>query len=339
MKKLLSLVLTILLVCSLASGAMAAEKITAYGAYQEDEMQFLFNAFTQETGIEIYYVRLSASELYTRIQAEAENPQVSLWFGTSVDTLNVAAAGGYLEAYTPNGIETIPEELRDSKGYWTAHSLSVLCFASNTAWLEETGLPVPESWDDLLDAKYADNIVVAHPGTSGVAYAWLSSLVSLMGEDEAIDYMKKLDNNIVQYAKGGAAPARMAGLGESGIGLCWSCDAMNTINSGYPLTLSYPVEGSPFEITGMALVKGGPADESENARRFIDWAISKPTQELYAATYYRLPVITEAQLPDGLTSFAEMKTIQVDRAFASENRNRLISRFETDVRGSDNVLN
>ncbi len=337
MKKFLSLLMTLAMVFALTS-ALAEERITAYGAYQEDELQFLFNAFEKETGVKVYYVRLSASELYTRIQAEAENPQASLWFGTSVDTLNVAAAGGYLDQYAPNGIEHVPESLRDPNGYWTPHSLSVLCFASNTAWLEETGLPAPTSWQDLLDEKYADNVVVAHPGTSGVAYAWLSSMVSLMGEDEAIEYMKKLDKNIVQYSKGGAAPARMAGLGESGIGLCWSCDAMNTINAGYPLTLTYPEEGSPYEITGMALIHNGPAAETENAKKFMDWAISKETQELYVSTYYRLPVVDNAELPDGMVAFSEMNTIPVDRTFASENRTRLIARFESDVRGSDNVL-
>lgn len=338
MKRIITITLTALLALCLCSGALAAEKITAYGAYQEDEMQFMFNAFTEETGIEVYYVRLSASELYTRIQAEAENPQVSLWFGTSADTLNVAASEGYLEAYQPAALDTIAEDLRDPNGFWTAHSLSVLCFASNNEWLEDSGVNPPESWEELLDEKYRDEVVVAHPGTSGVAYAWLSSLVSLMGEDEAIAYMQKLDKNIVQYSKGGAAPARMAGLGESGVGLCWSCDALNTIDAGYQLTLTYPVEGTPYEITGMALVKGGPADEMENAKKFIDWAISPEAQKLYVDTYYRLPVVEGVDIPESLTAFADLNTIKVDRAFASQNRSRLIERFEADVRGSENVL-
>ena len=338
MKKLLTLVLASLLVLSLAVGALADGKITAYGAYQEDELKFMFDAFKAETGIEVFYVRLSASELFTRIQAEAENPQVSLWFGTSVDTLNVAAAQGYLEAYTPNGIENIPESLRDPNGFWTAHSLSVLCLASNEDWLAESGVNPPTSWAELLDEKYKDEVVVAHPGTSGVAYAWLSSMVSLMGEDAAIAYMQKLDKNIVQYSKGGAAPARMAGLGESGVGLCWSCDALNTIDAGYKLTLTYPEEGTPFEITGMALVKNGPADEMENAKKYMDWAITKEAQKMYVDKYYRLPVVEGVEIPSALTAFSDLNTISVDRAFASENRARLIERFEKDVRGSENVI-
>lgn len=163
-------------------------------------------------------------------------------------------------------------------------------------------------------------------------------MVSLMGEDAAIAYMQKLDKNIVQYSKGGAAPARMAGLGESGVGLCWSCDALNTIDAGYKLTLTYPEEGTPFEITGMALVKNGPADEMENAKKYMDWAITKEAQKMYVDKYYRLPVVEGVEIPSALTAFSDLNTISVDRAFASENRARLIERFEKDVRGSENVI-
>ncbi len=47
----------------------------------------------------------------------------------------------------------------------------------------------------------------------------LATLVQLMGEDKAFDYLKALHKNINQYTKSGAAPARAVATGESMVGI------------------------------------------------------------------------------------------------------------------------
>ena len=339
MKKFLSIILAVLMVSSLVVSAHAADnRLTIYTAYQEEEAQLVFNAFEKETGIKVDYVRLSAGELYAMVQAEAENPQASVWFGTSVDTLSAAGEAGYLEPYTSPVEAEIPEDLRNPDHYWTGHTLSVTCFATNMEWSKESGINPPTSWAELLDEKYQDNVVTPHPGTSGMAFTWLNGMVALMGEDEAFEYLKKLDKSIIQYTKGGSAPARMAGLGETGVGVCFSCDAQNAINSGYPLEITYPEEGSPYELAGVALIKNGPAAEVENAKKFIDWAVSKEASELFVNNFNRLPANGTVVLPEGMLSADQINVIKYDGAFSSANRARLIARFESDVRNSENVL-
>ena len=314
-----------------------SNELTAYIGYQEDEAMLICDSFEKATGIKVNYVRLSAGEMFTRIQAESENPQASILI-IGADTISAAAAEGLIEPY--HTTETnIPEELISPDDYWTGHSISYLCFGSNTEWLEETGLNPPESWYDLLKPEYKGNVCVAHPGTSGVAYTVLSGLVTLMGEDEALAFLKEMDKNVVQYTKGGAAPARMVGLGETGIGLCWFSDLANTINSGYDITITNPVEGAPYEITAVGIIKNGPAGELENAKRFVDYIVSKEAQEEFANTFNRLPVNTTAVLTNGATPFSELNTFTIDNEFASSNKARLIERFVDEVRSSDNVLN
>lgn len=338
MKKTLCLILAVVMVLSVSVTAFAKEHLTVYTAYQEEEAQLVFNEFEKVTGIQVDYVRLSAGELYSRVQAEAENPQASIWFGTSVDTLSAAGEGGYLEPYTSPVEAEIPEDLRDPNHMWTGHTLSVTCFATNTEWMEESGVNPPESWAEVLDAKYAENVVSPHPGTSGMAFTWLNGMVALMGEDEAFDYLKQLDKSIIQYTKGGSAPARMAGLGETGVGICFSCDAQNAINNGYPLVITYPEEGSPYELAGVALIKNGPAEEVENAKKFIDWAVSKEASELFVNNFNRLPANGTVELPEGMLTVDQINTVKYDSAFSIANRARLIEKFETEVRNKDDVL-
>lgn len=314
----------------------SSKELTAYIGYQEDEAQLIAKGFERDTGIKLNYVRLSAGEMFTRIQAERENPQASV-IVIGADTIGAAAAEGLIEPYKTTD-KNVPESLMDPNGFWTGHSISVLCFGSNTKWLKENNLTPPQSWQDLLKPEYKGNVCVAHPGTSGVAFTVLSGLVTLMGEDPAYDYLKKLDKSVVQYTKGGAAPARMVGLGETGIGLCWFSDLANTISSGYEITISNPVEGAPYEVTSIGIVKDGPKGEAENAKKFIDWAVSKKAQEEYSNTYNRLPVNTTAELTNGATPFTKLNTFKIDTAWSAANKKRLVQRFVDQIRNSDNVL-
>jgi iron(III) transport system substrate-binding protein len=64
------------------------------------------------------------------------------------------------------------------------------------------------------------------PNSSGTSYTMLATLVQLMGEDKAFDYLKQLHKNVNQYTKSGAAPARAAATGESLVGITFQHDAV-----------------------------------------------------------------------------------------------------------------
>ena len=109
----------------------------------------------------------------------------------------------------------------------------------------------------------------------------LASLVQLMGEDRAFDYMKKLHLNVNQYTKSGAAPVKALGLGETGVAIVFLHDMVTQIVQGAPVKTIAPCEGTGYEIGAMSLVKG--AKNPEGARRFIDWTLSAEAQALVGA--------------------------------------------------------
>lgn len=318
--------------------APASKKLTIYTAYPEQEAIVYIDAFKKETGIDAKFVRLSAGETLVRMQAEKNNPQASIWYGGPSDTFIAAAKEGLLEPYKPKNAEEIPENFLDKDGYWSPVYVGALGFAVNSDWLKKSGVPAPESWDDLLKPEYKGNVTMAHPGSSGTSYTVLATLVQIMGEEKAFDYFKKLNANIRQYTKSGSAPAKQAGLGETGVGISFAHDILAPKNEGYPLTLSFPKEGTGYEVGAVALVKNGPADEVENAKKFIDWAISKGAQDLYdTSKSFRLPVNSEAIVPEGATKLSELKVISYDAVWAGEHRDELVKKFETQVRGKEGV--
>ena len=79
MKKTLVITLFFLMVIALTT--VAAESVSVYTTFEEPLAQELFDAFEAETGIKVEWVRLSTGEAVARLEAEANNPQVSAWVG------------------------------------------------------------------------------------------------------------------------------------------------------------------------------------------------------------------------------------------------------------------
>lgn len=309
-----------------------SDTVTIYTALPESELPTYFDAFTKTTGIKVRYVRLSAGEVLARVIAEKENPQASVWFGGSADNFIAAAKKDVLEKYTPTKYDVIPDKYKDKDGYWVPFYIGAIGFASNGDWLKETNNQPPYCWEDLLKPEYKGCISMAHPGTSGTSYTILASLVQMWGEDQAFDYLKKLHSNIMNYTKSGAAPCQQVALGEAKVGIAFSHDILKPKKEGYPITLTFPEEGTGYEIGAMAIIKGCPKEELENAKTFIDWAISKDAQDLFEKSgSCRLPINIQAVIPEDAVRIDQLKVVNYDFEWAAENRERLIEKFTTEV--------
>ena len=212
-----------------------SKQLSLYTCFVESENDAIFRAFERDTGIAIKYVRLSSGEALTRLIAEGKNPQVSLLLGGAIDTHINATNAGILADYSSKNIGVVDPAFHDPNGKFTPLSIVITAFVSNAEWLSENKLQPPTSWEEILSPAFKDNVCMAHPATSGAAYTAFSTILQLFGEDAGFEYLKKLDRNIVQYTKAGAAPMRMAGLGER---------AVNTFRLGYKNQSVYAVSGT-----------------------------------------------------------------------------------------------
>jgi len=147
-------------------------------------------------------------------------------------------------------------------------------------------------------------------------------LVFLMGEEKALEFEKKLSEQIHHYTRSGSACITEVGLGEVAGGIAFAHDIMaKGIAKGYPVVLSFPKEGTGYEVGGMALLKGGP--ELELAKVFYDWMLSAEAQSLFKH-WFRLPLNPEAELAEGLITADQLPLVNYDAMWAAENRDRLI---------------
>src|SRR5512136_2109805 len=91
-----------------AAGAMAQESVNAYASCDEALAKQLFAQFEKETGIKVNSVRLSGGEAISRMEAEKENPQASIWVGgVGLDHIS-GKLKGLTTPYKSRMAETIP---------------------------------------------------------------------------------------------------------------------------------------------------------------------------------------------------------------------------------------
>ena len=306
-----------------------SKELTVYTAFPEAEVIYYYNAFEEATGIKINSIRLSAGEMLTRVEAEKANPQAALMLGGPSDNYIAAVDKGLLEPYQAKDIDKAPEAYRDPTGHWSPIYVGAIGFGCNADWFAEKGLEYPTSWDDLLKPEFQGEIIMAHPGTSGTAYTVLATLVQLKGEEAVWDYLAELDKNIIQYTKSGAAAPNAVAMGEAAISLTFSHDALQPTIEGYPMALSFPADGTGYEIGAAAIVKGSDPAEQESAKMFIDWICSVDGQNLYAENdSFRVPTNVDATAAEGLVTLDKVNAIDFDAVWAAGVKSDYVGKFE-----------
>jgi iron(III) transport system substrate-binding protein len=328
MKRLLTL-LVMVVAAAWAIPAQAGQVLHMYSALDTAESQLYIPEFEKDTGIKVQWVRLSSGEVLARLRAEAKNPQVSIWYGGPSQDHIAGTKVGISLPYKPSLDWTMQANGHDPEWSWVGFYFGAIGFGSNTEFLKRAGVAAPTSWQDLLKPAYKGQIAIAFPYTSGTSYTVLAMLVQMMGEDKAFEYWKKLHQNVHHYDKSGSAPVTQAGLGEVGIAVSFSHDILTKGSAkGYPVTMTFPSEGTGYEIGAMSLVKGGP--EPELAKKFVDWSLSVRAQSMMQK-WFRIPLNPKAEIAKGAVRADQVKLINFDAVKAGDDRDRLIKRWRSEI--------
>lgn len=315
-----------------APAAAKPDKLTVLCTPQEDWCQAMTKAFEEKTGIRTSYVRLSSGESLAKLRATKDNPEFSVWWGGPADGFVAAAAEDLLEPYVSPNAADIPAAQKDPGGVWTGIYVGALGFCSNKDVLARLGVDKPVSWDDLLNPALKGQVAMAHPASSGTAYtAVWTQVARLGGVDQAFEYLKQLHQNILQYTKSGSAPGQMAGRGEVAVAVIFSHDCVKFADEGMTaLEVSFPEEGTGYEIGGVALIKNAP--EPEAARMWIDWVLTAEAQEIGATVKsYQLPTNPNAKVSDRSVKLSEVRLVDYNFEEAGRNRKAITQRFEDEI--------
>lgn len=288
-------------------------------------------AFQRKTGVNTTFVRLSSGETTARLEAFKNNPEFGVWHGGPVDGFGVARIKGLIDQYASPSRNMIPSNYKDDAGYWTGVYVGALGFCSNTQVLSKLGVPVPTTWAELLNDKLKSQVSTAHPATSGTAFTTLWTNVTRLGsEAKGLEYMSALNKNVLYYTKSGVGPVAIVGRGEAGVGIVFSHDCVFGAEQGYPLQVSFPSEGTGYEIGGVALIKG--AKNPDAAKAYVDFALSAEAQNLGVGVgSYQILTNPNTKKDSRMVKLAKLKIVNYDFDKAAAAKTALTAKFDADI--------
>jgi len=292
--------------------------------------------FEKSQGVKVNMTLKGSGEAIAQILAEKANPKTDVWFGGTGDPhLQAAEQNLTLEYKSP----TLPklhdwaQQQAKQSGYKTVGIYSgPLGFGYNTELLAKKKLAIPKTWNDLLKPEYKGEIQSANPSSSGTAYTMIATLVQLMGEDQAFEYLKKLHKNISTYTRSGTGPIKAVARGETSVSISFVHDGPGEKAQGFPIETITPADGTGAEIGSMSIVKG--SRNLAAAKQFYEWALTPSAQALGAATLqFQLPSHKETKVDPRVPDFKKIKLINYDYAKYGQTaeRKRLIQRWEKEV--------
>lgn len=321
---------------ALAAQAQDGGQVNVICSVQAEWCNMIQTVFAKTTGIKVNMSLKGSGEALAQLVAERANPKTDVWFGGTGDPhLQAAEQGLSLEYKSPSlpQLHAWAQQQASQSAYKTVGIYSgPLGFGYNTELIAKKKLKVPQTWADLLNPALKGEIQVANPASSGTAYTMVATLVQLMGEDKAFDYMKQLHKNISQYTRSGTGPIKAVARGETTVSISFVHDGPGEKMQGFPIETITPSDGTGAEIGSMSIIKG--ARNLDNAKKFYEWALTGAAQEMGAAAkQFQLPSNKASKVDPRVPDFKKIKFINYDYAKygASAERRRLISKWEKEV--------
>ncbi|MFW6313468.1 MAG: extracellular solute-binding protein [Spirochaetota bacterium] len=328
MRRILSLAVLSVLVAGgvFAGGAPeepATDRVVAYTAHEDTIINEMTARFTAETGMEIEFIKLGSSEVIQRAVAEADNPRADVIWSIGGEALE--ANSSILEPYTPEAWDQIDDVFKVGTN-WLPYTGIMNVFVVNTDMVPEN--LTPRTWTDLTDDRLEGLISSARADRSGSSYMQLANVLAIYGEDEGWEIFTDILENMALSASSGAVP-RFVNDGEAAVGLTLEDNAQRFVAGGGPVKIVYPEDGTVAAPDGIAMLKGAPHPDA--AKAFIDWTLSKSTQDFLVEAMGRRSVRTDGTTPPGLPPLSEINTVAYDFEWAAGNRERFIETYTEKV--------
>lgn len=258
-----------------------------------------FAKFKEQTGISVNIVEAGSGEVVSRVQKEQSNPQADLLV-TLPPFIQKADAEGLL---TPSGVDTAgvaPGNL-SPEGTYVGIVDNYLSFIRNPS-----AQPAPATWNDLLEPRFKGKIQYSTPGQAGDGTAVLLLLQHLMGNQQALDYLAKLQvNNVGPSSSTGKLQPKVS----NGELLVANGDVQMNLASirddGSKFDVFFPAmpDGSRTTVSlpyYAALTKGAP--HADDAKKLLTFLLSKDVQTTVGSDALGVSVRTDVPAPTGSPS-------------------------------------
>jgi iron(III) transport system substrate-binding protein len=215
---------------------------------------------------------------------------------------------GWLQPAVPSDVaKSWPAQVKDPDGQFAAYRAHLSVIGYNTSQVKKED--APKSHADLLDPKWRNRIVKAHPGYSGTIMTGTHALSEALGWD----YFEKLGKQRIMQVQSSTEPPKKLAQGERSIMADGNEYNMFMLKeTGVPVEIVYATEGTPIAIGHAGLLKNAPHQNA--AKLFYAFLFSKDTQQLISDVGGLRSFHPEVKEKEGRTPLSQIKILYSDPA-------------------------
>ena len=315
-----------LLVLAIAALAMTAcptseevkeegsKEITLYSHRHYDADKEIIAKFEKDTGIKVNVVKASADELIQKMESEGAQSPADLLISVDAGRLARAKDKGLLQAVESETIKkAVPEHLRDSDNQWFSLTKRARAIVYSKEKVKAEDL---STYSGLTDPKWKGKVLIR---SSGNIYnqSLLASIIAHEGKEKAKEWAEGVTKNMARVPKGNdrdQVKAILAGEGDVAVinsyylGKLLNSKDSKEVDAGKAVGIFFPNQddrGTHVNVSAIGVAKNAP--NKENAIKFIEYLLSKESQETFAGSNFEFPVNPEAKISDLLKSWGEFK--------------------------------
>lgn len=326
--------LLLLAACSSGDGSNVLIVYSTHGKELLSEFENSFEKTHPE--IDVRWLDMGSQDVLDRLRSERENPQADLWWGAPSTLFQQGEKERLLQPYKPLWADAVSSEARSETNGWygTYETPEVIAYNSAALKPEEA----PQDWDDLLDPKWQNKIILRDPLASGTMRTIFCAMIlrsyQATGSPEAgYQWLRRLDANTKDYVANLTLLSQKLARRE-GLLTLWNMPdiELQRAQYNYPLAYVIPKSGTPVVTDGIALVN--QAKHPESAKQFYEHVTSKDNIVLAARRFYRIPCrkdIPPEELPDWIRR-TPIQTMVVDWKTLEEKSNEWMKYWDSNIR-------
>jgi iron(III) transport system substrate-binding protein len=299
-------------------------KIVLYSAMDLPVGEKLGKAFeARYPGIVVQIERAGSERLFQRIEQEFASGIHAADVVTSADASHFISwkRNGWLAPFLPEDVaKFFSPQYRDGDGMFATSRIWLSSIAYNTNLVKSAD--APQSFAELLEAKWSGKMVKGHPAYSGTIMTATFQLVRELGWE----YLEKLSKQRVMQVQSSTDPPKKLALGERAVMADGNdYNAIVLKQAGQPVEVVYPTEGTPTISGPTGIFVSAPHPNA--ARLFQAWLHTRETQQFFTDFTAQHSAHPQVEAKAGRQKLSEIKLMKEDPAGVEKMADEIKTRY------------
>jgi iron(III) transport system substrate-binding protein len=309
----------------LIEAAKKEGKVVWYTSIDLSVAEKISAAFKEKFGgIELRVERTGAERVFQRIGQEYASNVHAVDIANSSDASHLLEwkKQGILLPYVPEDVaKYYKPEHRDPDGTYAGFRATLCPIAYNTKLVKAED--APKSFKDLLDPKWKGKIVKSHPGYSGNTMTATFETV----RDIGWEYFEQLAKQNIMQVQSATDPPKKLALGERSVmadGTEYNVFLLK--ESGQPVEVVYPTEGTPFSTGPNGIFKAAPNPNA--AKLFQNYCFTPEAQQVIIEVGGLRSLHAQVKEKPGRKPLAEIKLMKEDAEGVQAQSEEIKARYQ-----------